>query len=464
MRLVQRTLLCILAICLLVAVWMPHSQRRAKGADQPFAVSYVGKFNDLITEGRVIPRDFYMIDIGFTKAAKSSTAKAVSLTDSTGTEVKWQWDPSLLRDAESWRMILPNPLKRNESYHLVIHGGTNGVQAVDGSTLPTDTTMNFKTEDKVSFTLRQLYGGYQGVIPEIRGREFTAEKGPFHFRTLGMSQGSSIDLTLYSMPNWDTVWTHHFEGQETEGDFTIPETGTYVIVEDLVVSDDQRNGQQDFIDQITANELDIPDETIAPIVINGLNNYDVKTGTFNIAMQLVGPKQPVKQVEVLLDGKSFHDNMLNADGTTIQSSAINGAAIGDGVHWIQPFGYSPNSQNFGSVVRYFEVDNTDAFSDVPHKYWGHRAVELMYDLDIVHGVTNTSFQPERAISREEFASIIVNTLGLKPTSESTIHFADVASNRWSATAIQAAAQAKLIYGTTTKGVMYFQPSRPINRA
>lgn len=64
---------------------------------------------------------------------------------------------------------------------------------------------------------------------------------------------------------------------------------------------------------------------------------------------------------------------------------------------------------------------------------------------IVDGVTDTTFEADRNITRAEFAALVVRSLGLNTVSGAT-YFSDVKSGDWYADVVGAAAQAKLVDG------------------
>ncbi|MGS0763184.1 S-layer homology domain-containing protein [Syntrophomonas curvata] len=84
------------------------------------------------------------------------------------------------------------------------------------------------------------------------------------------------------------------------------------------------------------------------------------------------------------------------------------------------------------------------FKDVD-KHWAKTAVNDMGSRMVISGVSKGSFEPDRDITRAEFASIVVRALGLKPGS-SQEDFSDVQSSDWYSGAIQTASQYKIISG------------------
>ena len=81
----------------------------------------------------------------------------------------------------------------------------------------------------------------------------------------------------------------------------------------------------------------------------------------------------------------------------------------------------------------------------------------MAEAGIVSGVTPTQFEPERTITRAEFAAMIVRALGITATDGPA--FEDVANNAWFYSSVTAAAKAGLIVGYNG----YFRPDDLITR-
>ena len=69
----------------------------------------------------------------------------------------------------------------------------------------------------------------------------------------------------------------------------------------------------------------------------------------------------------------------------------------------------------------------------------------MYKKGIVSGVTETTFEPDRPVTRAEFAALIVRALNLNAATEGQ-QWKDVATNDWFASSVYAAANVGLIAG------------------
>ncbi|MNI20412.1 Endo-1,4-beta-xylanase A precursor [compost metagenome] len=79
---------------------------------------------------------------------------------------------------------------------------------------------------------------------------------------------------------------------------------------------------------------------------------------------------------------------------------------------------------------------------------------------VIDGVTDTSFQPDRSITRAEFAALVVRSLGIKPEATGSTSFKDISSTDWYANIVAAAANAKIIDGYEDGT---FKPNASISR-
>ena len=104
-------------------------------------------------------------------------------------------------------------------------------------------------------------------------------------------------------------------------------------------------------------------------------------------------------------------------------------------------------------------DRPREFPDVPADAWYHEAVSVLAGKGIVNGTNEGTFQPERPITRAEFAAIAARFA--KASTEKTVDFPDVSADAWYYQAVQTAVSYGWINGTS-EGT--FQPDRSITRA
>lgn len=95
-----------------------------------------------------------------------------------------------------------------------------------------------------------------------------------------------------------------------------------------------------------------------------------------------------------------------------------------------------------SIYTVISVDKS--FGDIKG-YWAQSDIELMANKLIVNGVTEQQFDPNRDITRAEFAAMLIRSLGLSHV-ETATSFSDVPQDAWYADDIAIAADAGLIRG------------------
>ncbi|EFM10061.1 S-layer domain protein [Paenibacillus curdlanolyticus YK9] len=100
-----------------------------------------------------------------------------------------------------------------------------------------------------------------------------------------------------------------------------------------------------------------------------------------------------------------------------------------------------------------------SFTDMA-KHWAKHAVETLASNRILSGVGKGSFEPNRAVTRAEFAAMLVEAFGLPYDSGAKPAFHDVDSAAWYGRAVGAASEAGLITGYADGS---FHPNERITR-
>jgi len=107
---------------------------------------------------------------------------------------------------------------------------------------------------------------------------------------------------------------------------------------------------------------------------------------------------------------------------------------------------------------YSVIWNPIEFSDVEN-HWAKNAVNDMGSRLVVNGVGNNNYDPDRSITRAEFAAIMVKALGLEPGS-GTNSFHDVGESEWYCAYIETASSHGIINGYSADA---FGPNDKITR-
>ncbi|MNO58364.1 Endoglucanase precursor [compost metagenome] len=95
---------------------------------------------------------------------------------------------------------------------------------------------------------------------------------------------------------------------------------------------------------------------------------------------------------------------------------------------------------------------------MPAKHWASPAIQELAAKLYVQGTGKDKFEPNRAITRAEFTSMLVHSLGL--TTRGEVSFADVSPSAWYAESISIASKAGIVNG---RSASKFEPAAQITR-
>lgn len=107
--------------------------------------------------------------------------------------------------------------------------------------------------------------------------------------------------------------------------------------------------------------------------------------------------------------------------------------------------------------KYAVLDVNVGFSDV-NGHWAQKTIEMMTANNITKGRTKTAFEPDRDITRAEFAAYLVNLIGLEGKAKT--NFADVSEDEWYYNAVGLAGSNGLVSGV---GDGKFAPEASVSR-
>ncbi|MBY3624172.1 carbohydrate-binding protein [Acinetobacter sp. CUI P1] len=108
--------------------------------------------------------------------------------------------------------------------------------------------------------------------------------------------------------------------------------------------------------------------------------------------------------------------------------------------------------------KYAVLELKRTFVDVQANHWASPAIQELAAKLYVRGTSEDKFEPKRAITRAEFTSMLVHSLGL--TTRGEVSFADVAPSAWYAESISIAYKAGIVSG---KSATKFEPTAQITR-
>lgn len=100
------------------------------------------------------------------------------------------------------------------------------------------------------------------------------------------------------------------------------------------------------------------------------------------------------------------------------------------------------------------------FSDVPSDFWASRSISGVTKAKLMNGYSDGTFRPNQAMTREEVASLFNNLTDDGEVAFLSSKFKDITSDRWSALAIASVSRKNIIsgYGDNT-----YQPEKYMSR-
>ena len=157
------------------------------------------------------------------------------------------------------------------------------------------------------------------------------------------------------------------------------------------------------------------------------------------------------------EGDWFYDNVMDA--------AENGYISGMGDGTFNPTGATTRAQ-FASMIANamgYEAnpDAKSAFPDVADDFWGKAAINFCVENGILSGYDDGTFQPNKAITRQEAASILRNAFELTETTDELFPD-DSAIAGWAKESVYLVKAAELMKGDAGTG--NFRPTSTITRA
>ena len=85
------------------------------------------------------------------------------------------------------------------------------------------------------------------------------------------------------------------------------------------------------------------------------------------------------------------------------------------------------------------------FDDIDHVPWAVPYIETLANMGVINGVGDRKFEPDRNVTREEFAKMLIHALGFE-YSTATVDFYDVPTGVWYYRYVAAASREGIIYG------------------
>ncbi len=182
-------------------------------------------------------------------------------------------------------------------------------------------------------------------------------------------------------------------------------------------------------------------ETVVTGVINGVTYAFIALERFSGIMvyNLTNPESP--EFTTLISSRNY-------------SVDVKGDVSPEGLRFIpaetSPTGYpllAATHEVSGTVAVYEfggkEVAKPITFTDVDKNHWAYTYIYDLYQRDVINGVSDTIFAPEKSVTRVEFATMLARTLGLSSTSN---QYPSTDVPKWAAKEIQALVEVNIIEG------------------
>ncbi len=172
---------------------------------------------------------------------------------------------------------------------------------------------------------------------------------------------------------------------------------------------------------------------------------------------------PARSNEIVVTAENGSKSVYRLSITVKASAAPdddnnNGDGNGGGGTVSNPYGGNKGNGGFySSDTTNPNLDTVFCFNDIQN-HWAKADIMAMYRLGVVSGVTETTFDPDRNITRAEFAALIARALKLEEKTGSK--FGDVEDGSWYAGYVNACAEAEIITGFDGK----FRPGDTITRS
>ncbi len=142
---------------------------------------------------------------------------------------------------------------------------------------------------------------------------------------------------------------------------------------------------------------------------------------------------------------SKKDPVINNGGSG--SAGGGNAGGGGGGATAGPPNVDRDEDETGTAVDKLPV-NADTFSDVPKSHWAYSYIEFVYDSSIMSGDPNGKFRPDDKITREEWAKVVLNALGINTTETAACDFNDVNETDWFYPFVSRAFELRVVNGIT----------------
>ena len=390
---------------------------------------------------------------------------------------------------------------------LEMHSEVKSDSRVTVSYLPPSSSSKLQTTSGIiipAFTDFVVTNSSSGGDEDLGEHYETAPGGGINIKTSAATTGSRLSAGGRSAQRYSlgyTTVTQAFSlarsgGRNSRVTFTVPSSQTAAIVEvpiDAILNVRQQSNSAvfaviygDLVYELPLNALDQktlsewvqrngPSGLLIEIDKGNASNtsslrsaliqkrYSMVSETYAFTLSMVSGNR----VEPITELAGFAPRTLTLSGSIDPQQHT--------VVWLEPetgaIAHIPSSMTTqgGSTTVTFKHKQNAAYAlirynapytDIPANHWARKDLQLMLNRMIASGRTASAFEPDKPITRAEFAEFIVRGLGLEGDREAARVFRDVNASSDAAAYIGAAYKANIVAGVASDR---FEPNSLITR-
>lgn len=193
-------------------------------------------------------------------------------------------------------------------------------------------------------------------------------------------------------------------------------------------------------------------------VINGKEIYRGKDKSFTVSGLTSNQSYTISVWTENSEGDKTEPKIATGKTQSPPESSSGGSASGNSSATLNPEIAGPGEEGQPSIMKE-GTGSKSGFTDID-KTFAKSEILALYDKGIVKGVTDNLFEPNRQVTRVEFATMLVRALELQESSDAKLTFEDVQRTAWYAPELSAAVINGVAHGFSDKE---FRPFEMVTR-